>query len=52
MIDLAEAKITDAYAMPQIGDISGLAVKGGSIYALAHKEGKVSVVELNNPLAE
>ena len=52
MIDLADAKITDAYAMPQIGDISGLAIKGGSIYALTHKDGKVNVVELNNPLGE
>ena len=52
VIDLADAKITDAYSMPQIGDISGLAIKGGSIYALAHKDGKVNVVELNNPLAQ
>ena len=52
VIDLAEAKVIDAYAMPQIGDISGLAIKGGSIYALAHKDGKVNVVELNNPLGE
>ena len=52
VIDLADAKVIDAYAMPQIGDISGLAVKGGSIYALAHKDGKVNVVELNNPLGE
>ena len=52
VIDLAEAKVVYAYAMPQIGDISGLAVKGGSIYALAHKDGKVNVVELNNPLGE
>ena len=52
VIDLADAKVVDVYAMPQIGDISGLAVKGGSIYALAHKDGKVNVVELNNPLGE
>ena len=52
VIDLAEAKVVDAYAMQQIGDISGMAIKGGSIYALAHKDGKVNVVELNNPLGE
>ena len=52
VIDLADAKVTDAYAMPQIGDISGMAIKGGSIYDLAHKDGKVNVVELNNPLAQ
>jgi|GEM_PF-3043300 len=29
-----------------------MAIKGGSIYAIAHKEGKVNVVELNNPLGQ
>ena len=52
VIDLADARIIDAYAMPQIGDISGMAIKGSSIFALAHKDGKVNVVELESPLGE
>ncbi|QKF91503.1 disulfide bond formation protein B [Campylobacter sp. CCUG 57310] len=50
VIDLASAKVIDAYEMPQIGDISGLAIKGDSLFTLAHKDGKVEVVELDNPL--
>lgn len=50
VIDLASAKIVDAYEMPNIGDISGLAIKGDSIFTLVHKDGKVQVVELDNPL--
>ena len=51
MIDLAEAKIIDAYAMPQIGDVSGMAIKGDSIFALTYKDGKAEIVELTNPLS-
>lgn len=50
VIDLANAKIIDAYEMPNIGDISGLAIKGDSLFTLTHKDGKVEVVELDNPL--
>lgn len=51
VIDLAEAKIIDAYAMPQIGDVSGMAIKGDSIFALTYKDGKAEIVELTNPLS-
>ncbi|MDO5045351.1 disulfide bond formation protein B [Campylobacter sp.] len=50
VIDLTSAKIIDAYEMPRIGDISGLAIKGDSLFTLTHKDGKVDVVELDNPL--
>lgn len=49
-INLTDAKITDAYEMPNIGEISGLAIKGESIFALTHKDKKLLVVELKNPL--
>ena len=51
VIDLTEAKIIDAYAMPQIGDVSGMAIKGDSIFALTYKDGKAEIVELTNPLS-
>lgn len=49
-IDLNSAKITKAYKMPQIGEISGLAIKDDSLFFLTHKDKKSSIVELENPL--
>ncbi|WP_169753218.1 disulfide bond formation protein B [Campylobacter mucosalis] len=50
VIDLATAKVIDAYEMPQIGDISALAIKDDSIFVLTHNDFKPSIAKLLNPL--
>lgn len=50
VVDLATAKVIDVYEMPQIGDISAIAIKDDSIFALTYKDLKPSITELKNPL--
>lgn len=50
VIDLQTAKIVDAYEMPNLGNISGMAIKGESIFALTHNDGKTFITELVNPI--
>lgn len=49
LIDIATAKIIDAYAMPKMGEISALAIKNDSIFALTHDGDKVVIVQIKKP---
>lgn len=50
VIDLATKTISASYSLPQIGDISDLAIKGGELYVLTREDGKDKVVIIENPI--
>lgn len=50
VIDLASKTITDAYTLPQVGDISDIAIKGDELYLLTREGGADKVAVVKNPL--
>ena len=50
VIDLASKAITDAYTLPNIGDMSDIAIKGDELYILTREGGADKVAVVRNPL--
>lgn len=48
-INLESSKITQAYKMPKIGDISGLAIKDDMLYFLVNDKDEDKIVTLKSP---
>lgn len=49
IIDLKKQEVVDAYKMPNIGDVSAIAIKDNSIFALTFKENQDMIYELESP---
>lgn len=50
VIDLASKTITNAYTLPNIGDISDIAIKADELYILTREGGKDKIVVVENPV--